>query len=172
MERDEIRDRIRSKIEELAGTRHAEASELSLAITLREGLRAAFLTHHGPDQQALSAESRVKLVSLTTDPDFDTPPILKTYGEKFGADMNRWMFLTGPKTNIAKLAIDSLKLTALEKAAAERESPNDLFVHSTIFVLVDQRGRLRGVFETTGDGIYDDLWRRHVLEQLTEADGQ
>src|SRR4051812_39382594 len=39
-----------------AGTRHAEASELTMAITLREGLRAAFLTHHGPDQQALPAE--------------------------------------------------------------------------------------------------------------------
>lgn len=39
-----------------AGTRHAEAAELSLAITLREGLRAAFLAHHGPDQQAPPAE--------------------------------------------------------------------------------------------------------------------
>src|SRR5215472_12854260 len=35
-----------------AGTRHAEAADLSVAITLREGLRAAFLAHHGPDQQA------------------------------------------------------------------------------------------------------------------------
>src|SRR5215469_1236568 len=35
-----------------AGTRHAEAADLSVAITLREGLRAALLAHHGPDQQA------------------------------------------------------------------------------------------------------------------------
>lgn len=38
------------------GTRHAEAAELSQAVALREGLRAAFLTHHGPDQPALPAE--------------------------------------------------------------------------------------------------------------------
>ena len=51
------------------------------------------------------------------------------------------MFLTGPKKEIAKLAIDSLKLTAIEKKLEERESANDLFVHSTIFVVVDQRGK-------------------------------
>jgi predicted RNA-binding Zn ribbon-like protein len=39
-----------------AGTRHADEAELTMAITLREGLRAAMLTHHGPDQQALPAE--------------------------------------------------------------------------------------------------------------------
>jgi predicted RNA-binding Zn ribbon-like protein len=44
------------------GTRHAEAADLSEAIALREGLRAAFLAHHeplahrGPDQQDLPAE--------------------------------------------------------------------------------------------------------------------
>lgn len=38
-----------------AGTRHAGAAELSLAVALREGLRAAFLAHHGPDQPALPA---------------------------------------------------------------------------------------------------------------------
>jgi predicted RNA-binding Zn ribbon-like protein len=38
------------------GTRTAEPAELTLAITLRDGLRAAFLSHHGPDQEALPAE--------------------------------------------------------------------------------------------------------------------
>jgi predicted RNA-binding Zn ribbon-like protein len=56
-----------------ADTRHAEAAELTLAITLREGLRAAFLTHHGPDQQAQPAKLDDVLselpvrVSLTAD---------------------------------------------------------------------------------------------------------
>ncbi len=89
-------------------------------------------------QQALPPKSRAKLITLTTDPDFDTPPVLKTYAERFAADPNRWLFLTGPQAEIAKLAADSLKLTALEKKPEDRESPNDLFVHSTIFVLVDR----------------------------------
>ncbi len=104
-------------------------------------------------QDALPPRSSAELVTLTTDADFDTPPVLKTYAAKFGADTNRWMFLTGDKREVAKLAIDSLKLTALEKKPDERTSPDDLFVHSTIFVVVDAHSRLRGVFETTGEDI-------------------
>ena len=46
-----------------------------------------------------------------------------------------------------------MKLTALEKNPTERTEAADLFVHSTIFVVVDKQARLRGVFETGGDGI-------------------
>ena len=104
-------------------------------------------------QDGLPPDSQAKLVTLTTDADFDTPPVLKAYAERFAADPQRWMFLTGTKRGIANLAIDSLKLTAIEKKPEERESPQDLFVHSTIFVIADKRGQLRGVFETTGEGI-------------------
>jgi cytochrome oxidase Cu insertion factor (SCO1/SenC/PrrC family) len=103
-------------------------------------------------QDALPAASAPRLVSLTTDADFDTPPVLQKYAERFGARAH-WLFLTGDKRAIANLAIDSLKLTALEKPAAERTSPEDLFVHSTIFILVDKQARLRGVFETGGETV-------------------
>ena len=104
-------------------------------------------------QAALPKDSGAKLVSLTTDPEFDSPDVLKKYAEKFGADQSRWQFLTGTKLGIAALAGDSLKLTALEKKPEERTSADDLFIHSTIFVLVDKQARLRGAFETGGDGI-------------------
>src|SRR5882724_3085730 len=48
-------------------------------------------------QDSLPPRSQAKLVSLTTNPDFDTPRVLKAYAERFGADPNRWMFLTGAK---------------------------------------------------------------------------
>ena len=51
-------------------------------------------------QEALPPASQAKLVTLTTDADFDTPPVLKAYAERFGADTNRWMFLTGPKRRL------------------------------------------------------------------------
>jgi protein SCO1/2 len=95
----------------------------------------------------------IRLVTLTTDPDFDTPPVMKKYGERFGADFNRWMFLTGSKAEIAGLAGDSLKLSAVPVKPEERRNDADLFIHSTIFVIVDQHARLRGVFETQGDGV-------------------
>src|SRR5689334_5815849 len=54
-------------------------------------------------QEALPPTGRAELVTLTTDPDYDTPAILKAYAERFGADTNRWMFLTGTKQEIAAL---------------------------------------------------------------------
>jgi protein SCO1/2 len=102
-------------------------------------------------QDALPAAGRMKLVSLTTDPDFDTPPVLKAYSQRFGANDERWWFLTGAKEQIAALAIESLKLTAVEKKPEEQENPADLFIHSTIFVVVDKRGQLRGVFQTVDE---------------------
>jgi protein SCO1/2 len=104
-------------------------------------------------QDTLSPKSTTRLVSLTTDPGYDTPPVLATYGQRFNADPRRWLFLTGTKTEIAHLATDSLKLSALEKKPAEQDSAQDLFIHSTTFVLVDKRARLRGVFQTTGEDI-------------------
>jgi protein SCO1 len=117
-------------------------------------------------QDALPPGSPSKLVTLTTDADFDTPPVLKAYAERFGADPQRWMFLTGTKQEIAKLAIDSLKLSAIEKKPEERESPQDLFVHSTIFVIADKRGQLRGVFETTGEGIDPENVKAQIVEAV------
>ena len=113
-------------------------------------------------QHALPAGSTVKLISLTTDPEFDTPAVLKTYSERFGANPSRWWFLTGTKKQIAALAVDSLKLSAIEKKPEERQSPVDLFIHSTIFVIVDKHGQLRGVYESTGE----DVDPRQVRMQL------
>src|SRR4051812_7102391 len=117
-------------------------------------------------QDALPKNSEAKLVSLTTDPDYDTPPILAEYAGKFGADSNRWVFLTGTKPEIAKLATDSLKLTAIEKKPEEREASNDLFIHSTISVIVDRKGRLRGVYETTGEGIDPEQVKAKLLADV------
>lgn len=114
-------------------------------------------------QDALPAGPEPKLISLTTFPDMDTPPVLKVYAEKFGADFNRWSFLTGSKSQIFTLANDSLKLSAQEKKPEERESVNDLFIHSTYLVLIDRQARLRGVFQTVGEGVDFQQVKRDIL---------
>ncbi len=121
-------------------------------------------------QQALAQDSQARLVSLTTDPDFDKPAVLKSYAERFGADPQRWMFLTGLKKQVASLATQSLKLTAIEKTPGERQSPNDLFVHSTLLVLVDRQSRLRAIFETSGDDIDPDHVKKHVVEAVRQVE--
>lgn len=121
-------------------------------------------------QDALPPASEARLVSLTTDPPYDTPPVLKAFADRFGADSGRWLFLTGAKTQIAKLAIDSLKLVAMEKDPATRETPEDLFIHATIFVIVDKRSQLRGVFETTGDDIDPQTVKAKILAALRQLE--
>jgi len=108
-------------------------------------------------QKTLPAGQPLNLVTLTTDPDNDTPSVLKSYGEKFGADSTRWIFLTGTKPELKNLAAGSLKLAAVEKDPSERQNPNDLFIHSTIFVLVDKSGNMRGVYESLEPGFQEKI---------------
>lgn len=114
-------------------------------------------------QDALPKSNQTKLVSLTTDPEYDTPAILKTYAERNGADTNRWSFLSGAKKQINNLAVDSLKLSAVEKKPEERESAEDLWVHSTIFVIVDKHAQLRGVYQTGGEDVSWPAEKQKVL---------
>jgi protein SCO1 len=121
-------------------------------------------------EAALPTNSPVKLISLTTDPEFDTPPILSKYAERFNADTNRWNFLTGTKQQIADVAVGSLKLAALEKKPEDRESTDDLFIHSTIFVAVDKRGQLRGLYETGGEGVDWSKSKQRILDTIKELE--
>jgi protein SCO1 len=99
-------------------------------------------------QESLPAGAPVKLVSLTSDPEFDTVPVLKSYAARFGADSKRWMFLTGPNPIVRDLAVNGLKLVLLDKPSADRTVPEDLFIHSTLFVVVDRQGRIRQSVES------------------------
>ena len=113
-------------------------------------------------QAGLPRDGSVHLVTLTTDPEFDSPSILKRYAERFGAKPEGWVFLTGSKKDIARLAVEGLKLTALDQKPEEQSTPEDLFVHSTWFALVDKHGRLRKAFETSEPG-----WKQPLLEAIT-----
>ena len=117
-------------------------------------------------QDSLPKESGAKLVTLTTDPEFDTPAVLKKYGEHFGADFNRWTFLTGTKSEIAAVAANSLKLSAQPVKPEEQKDSADLFIHTTIFVIVDKHSQLRGFFETGGDGVD---WTNAVLPKILKS---
>ena len=100
-------------------------------------------------QSALPPNQPVKFLSLTADPEYDTPEVLSEYAKKFGAASERWQFLTGKKLDVYRLATKGLLLAVDEIKADERTSPNDLFLHSTHFVVVDKQGRIRGGFDGT-----------------------
>jgi protein SCO1/2 len=78
----------------------------------------------------------VELVSITVDPEYDTPEVLKAYGEQVGASPNRWKFLTGPKEKVDAVVMKGF-LQALSR------EPSGAPIHSTRFVLVDRDGWMR-----------------------------
>ncbi len=95
-------------------------------------------------QKALGNDPRVRLVSITVDPDKDTPEVLKAYAEKFGAGES-WLFLTGKKDALFSLSRDGFKLPVAEPTAEAA------LVHSTRLILVDKTGTVRGFYEGTDD---------------------
>lgn len=83
----------------------------------------------------------VLCVSFSVDPENDTPEVLREYAETRGADPKRWLFLTGEKKKVRSLVADGFKLTVPKTPEEEEE-----LLHSTRFVLVDRKGRIRGYY--------------------------
>jgi protein SCO1/2 len=123
-------------------------------------------------QDSLPSGSGAKFVTLTTDPDNDTPAVMKKYGERFNADFNRWTFLTGTKGEIGNLAANSLKLSAVPVKPAEQKDAADLFIHTTVFVVVDRHAQLRAVFETGGEGVDWTNVQPHLLATVHQLEHQ
>jgi Uncharacterized protein SCO1/SenC/PrrC, involved in biogenesis of respiratory and photosynthetic systems len=52
------------------------------------------------DQLGADFGAKIAFVSITVDPERDTPQVLKEYGQAFGANFEGWSFLTGPPTSL------------------------------------------------------------------------
>lgn len=113
-------------------------------------------------QGRIPGASGVRFVSLTADPEYDTPAVLTRYGRLYGVDPARWMFLTGPKADVYELAMKGLLFSVVETDESQRQSLEDLFIHSTSFVIVDGLGRLRAVVQGEEDDAED-----RVVEAVT-----
>ena len=100
-------------------------------------------------QAEFIAEKDVRLVSITVDPERDTPKILSEYAHRFGADSNRWLFLTGEKRAIYRLAQEGFYLAAVEIPQEKRPSTGATHTHSPRFVLIDRVARIRGYYTAT-----------------------
>jgi protein SCO1/2 len=95
-------------------------------------------------QELTTNQPDVKLVSLTVDPRDDTVDALEKYGERFGADTNRWLLLTGDKTTLYDLIGNSFLAQDLNDPF--NYMPGN-FVHTERIALVDSHGKLRGFFD-------------------------
>jgi protein SCO1 len=115
------------------------------------GICLAMSTNMQQLQDRLPAE--VHLVSFSVDPYNDTPAVLTEYANRYGADHDRWLFLTGEPDAIQKLSIGGFKL-ALDTTNGTETEP---ITHSSRMALVDKEGRIRGYYGTEDTDALDRL---------------
>ena len=107
-----------------------------------------------------------RLVTLTVDPERDTPEVLKGYGESRGADFSKWMFLGGDKIATYKLIHGSFKMPVQETVGKDRQ-PGYEFIHSNNIMLVDAAGVVRGKFDATKGEAMSNL--RREIQKLAKG---
>lgn len=88
----------------------------------------------------------VRLVSFSVDPEYDSPEVLAEYADKVGADVGRWLFLTGEKTEVYRSIRQGFLLAVQEN---DGDKPGWEVTHSPRFALVDPKGRIRGYYDSS-----------------------
>ena len=95
-------------------------------------------------QKAFLADDSVLILSHSVNPLHDTVAVLSNYGDTYGAKTNKWHLLTGNKKQIYDLAKTSYLVNAFE----DDGSPEG-FLHSELFLLIDKKARIRGMYDGT-----------------------
>ena len=108
-------------------------------------------------QDKIKTIAGIKLISFTVDPEHDTPDILTKYGQSFGAQSDKWRFLTGSRDDLYNLCQNDFHLPVLK--VGEKDNHHDHhskeatdsspFLHSQKFVLVDGNLMIRGYYESS-----------------------
>ena len=87
----------------------------------------------------------LKLVSFSVDPEKDTTEALSRYADRYRADSERWLFLTGAKEEIGRLVQEGFRLSAVALSSANKDS---VIMHSPRFVLIDKQAEIRGYYDS------------------------
>jgi protein SCO1/2 len=91
----------------------------------------------------------LNFVSISVDPENDTPGALRRYAESHQADTSSWTFLTGDYELIRRTAEQGFKLAV--EGRADAAAPDFGILHSSHLVLVDRSLQIRGYYRSSDD---------------------
>lgn len=114
-------------------------------------------------------EPRVAFLSVSVDPDYDRPEVLRRYAGLYGPRPRNWLLATGAREAVRDLVMGQVKV-----AMGEGPGPDGDITHSTRFVLVDPELRIRGFYralEPEGRAALEADLRALLSDPGTEADG-
>jgi protein SCO1/2 len=92
----------------------------------------------------------LRLITITVDPGYDTPGVLKRYAKQYEAS-GRWRFLTGDKNQIDNLATTGFQVRAQMPASESHH------LQTTTFVLVDRDGMIRSYYDGSSPEVVQRL---------------
>jgi protein SCO1/2 len=100
---------------------------------------------------------RVMLVSLSVDPQHDTPTVLAEYGQQFKADATGWKFLSGDWDQVYDVVTGLKIATRPPRPTVDAPAPGGTeLTHSTRIILIDAQQQVRAYLEGQ-DATADDL---------------
>jgi protein SCO1 len=97
----------------------------------------------------LEQGGNIGLLSISVDPERDTPQKLKQYGQTFGARAGLWRSLTGEQKEVERTVVRGFHI-AMAKVPPEGADPHQEafdIMHGERLVLVDRMGRIRGYYD-------------------------
>lgn len=108
-------------------------------------------------EKTFDAGARIKLLSISVDPAYDTPARLAEFAQKYKADPERWRFVTGEPKAIQAL-VEGPFLTSMQREADRPDGiPN--IAHGGYFMLVDGELHIRGMYESNDIQRLDEMIR-------------
>lgn len=99
-------------------------------------------------------EPGLEFLSISVDAAHDTPEVLARYAAGYQPPIPRWTLLTGDPAAIRALCLESFRL-----AVGDTKDERGDITHSTRFVLVDDKGRIRGYYDSLDPGKMTELNR-------------
>jgi protein SCO1/2 len=111
----------------------------------------------------------IEMVSISVDPERDTPEVLAAYAKEVGVTSERWRFVTGSASAVGDLVRKGFKL-GMDPTPSGEDSLFDI-AHSTQLALVDPNGGVRGFYDIEPDGGLDEIFHRsqHVMAEHARA---
>ena len=95
----------------------------------------------GGDERKKIDTSVVQFMSISVDPNRDSVPVLRDYGNKMNVAAENWWLLTGNRDSIYKFAFEEMKVDSF---STEPVSPD--FVHTSRYILIDKKMQVRGYY--------------------------
>ena len=117
----------------------------------------------GQLQQRLSRDSRladqVRMISLSFDPDFDTPVVMTKYGRQFNRDNYDWRFLTTGSTRQLKPLLQGFN-QSVQKEYDESGEYRGVISHILRVFLLDKASQVRNIYSVSflhADTVINDI---------------